>query len=187
MARINAPLVKILVAGASQVGKTSLVHKYVFKDFIEVSPTIGVNFAQKIVFGEEGPLNLSIWDLSGEARFRFLMPQFCSGASAVVLVFDQTRPNSLTEGSSWLSLLQRYAHPAHCQAIILAGNKADLSPCVPRREIQSFCKTQGITEYVSCSAKTGKRVNSVFETLSTTIQHNLHKPTDSQTRSLRAP
>jgi small GTP-binding protein len=76
VARIHAPLVKILVAGASQVGKTSLVHKYVFKDFIHVSPTIGINFAQKIVFGEEGPLNLSIWDLSGEHRFRFLMPQF---------------------------------------------------------------------------------------------------------------
>jgi len=186
VARIYAPLVKILVAGASQVGKTSLVHKYVFKDFIDVSPTIGVNFAQKIVFGEEGPLNLSIWDLSGDGRFQFLMPQFCSGASAVVLVFDQTRPNSLTEGSSWLSLLQRYAHPAHRQAIILAGNKADLSPCVPRREIQSFCKTHGITEYVSCSAKTGKRVNSVFETLCTTIQHNQPEPTDSLTRYLRA-
>jgi 50S ribosomal subunit-associated GTPase HflX len=101
-------------------------------------------------------------------------------------VFDQTRPDSLTEGSSWLNLLQRYAHPAHRQATILAGNKADLSPCVSRREIQSFCKTQGISEYVSCSAKTGKRVNSVFETLCTAIQHNLHELTGSQTRYLRA-
>ncbi|MDO8125427.1 MAG: Rab family GTPase [Candidatus Hermodarchaeota archaeon] len=186
MARIHAPLVKILVAGASQVGKTSLVHKYVFKDFIDVSPTIGVNFAQKIVYGEEGPLNLSIWDLSGEDRFRFLMPQFCSGASAVILVFDQTRPNSLAEGTSWLNLLQRYAHPSHRHAIILAGNKADLSSCVSRQEIQSFCKTHEIAGFVSCSAKTDTRVDLVFETLCTTIQQNLPEPTDALTRYLRA-
>lgn len=186
MARIHAPLVKILVAGASQVGKTSLVHKYVFKDFIDVSPTIGVNFAQKIVYGEEGPLNLSIWDLSGEDRFRFLMPQFCSGANAIILVFDQTRPNSLAEGTSWLNLLQRYAHPSHRHAIVLAGNKADLSPCVSRLEIHSFCKTHDIAGFVSCSAKTGMRVNLVFETLCTTIQQNLPEPTDTLTRYLRA-
>jgi small GTP-binding protein len=185
VARIHAPLVKILVAGASQVGKTSLVHKYVFKDFIDVSPTIGVNFAQKIVHGEEGPLNLSIWDLSGENRFRFLMPQFCFGASAVILVFDQTRPKSLAEGNSWLNLLQRYAHPSHRHAIILAGNKADLSPCLSRQEIQRFCKTHDIAGFVSCSAKTGKHVDVVFETVCTTIQQNLPEATHALTRYLR--
>lgn len=185
MARFHAPLVKVLVAGASQVGKTSLVHKYVFKDFIDVSPTIGINFVQKIVYGEKGPLNLSIWDLSGEKRFRFLMPQFCNGASAVILVFDQTRPDSLAEGTSWLNLLQRYADPSHRHAIILAGNKADLTPGVARQEIQNFCKTHDIAAFVSCSAKTGKRVNSVFEKLCTTIQHNLPEPTGVSTHYLR--
>jgi small GTP-binding protein len=172
VANINTPLVKIIVAGASQVGKTSLVHKYVFKKFIDVSPTIGVNFAQKIGFGRAGPLNLSIWDLSGEERFRFLMPQFCSGATGMILVFDQTKSNTIAEGASWLTLVKRFAHPSHRQAIILAGNKTDLFAEVSYQDIKRFCKKHGIASFIGCSAKTGKNVDVLFETLCSIIQSN---------------
>ncbi|MFX0078629.1 MAG: hypothetical protein ACFE8O_05260 [Candidatus Hermodarchaeota archaeon] len=52
MARIHAPLVKILVAGASQVGKTSLVHKYVFNDFIDICPLLELTSLRKSFMGK---------------------------------------------------------------------------------------------------------------------------------------
>jgi len=61
------PLAKVLVIGESETGKTSLVNRFVFHDFLAVEPTVGVNFAQKVMTGRDGPLNLSIWDLSGQA------------------------------------------------------------------------------------------------------------------------
>jgi small GTP-binding protein len=171
--RPQSPLVKVVVAGASQVGKTSLVNKFVFDEFIDVTPTIGINFAQKIGYGTKGPLNLSIWDLSGEKRFRFLMPQFCSGATGVILVFDMARPTTLTEGSSWLDMFNRFAHPSHRQAIVLAGNKSDLRLQIPKGEIHQFCRFHNIAGYLECSAKTGKNVARVFELLCSTIQNNI--------------
>ena len=76
----NQPsLAKVLVAGGSGVGKTSLVNRLVFSDFRDVLPTIGVNFAQKVCIGNAGS-ELDIGSTachvccygnnSGEARMR---------------------------------------------------------------------------------------------------------------------
>ncbi|MFX1318081.1 MAG: Rab family GTPase [Promethearchaeota archaeon] len=169
----QAPLVKVIIAGASQVGKTSLIHNYVFEEFIEVSPTIGINFAQKIGLGVKGPLNLSIWDLSGENRFQFLMPQFCSGAIGVILVCDLTRPATLEEAIVWLDIVHQCAHPSHHKAVILAGNKADLMPRITDTEVHQFCKGYEIAGYIECSAKTGRNVDQLFERLCSVIQNSL--------------
>ena len=166
----RAPLVKILVAGASRAGKTSLVNYYMFQDFLDVSPTIGINFAQKTCLSESGPINFSIWDLSGQPRFRFLMPKFCSGASGVVLVFDLTNPSSLEAGSTWLKLIAQDSAKSHKSITILAGTKADLTPCISQTTINDFVKTHGLTNYIQCSSKTGKNVRLVFQSLCNAIQ-----------------
>ncbi|MFX0168058.1 MAG: Rab family GTPase [Candidatus Hodarchaeota archaeon] len=170
MLRQQTPLVKVLIVGAGQVGKTTLVQRYVFNEYLEAAPTIGVNFAQKVCLGETGPLNLSIWDLSGQSRFRFLMPQFCSGASAVVLVIDQTRPDTLNEAEVWLNLVGRYAHPSHQHAIVLAGAKSDLASHISHEVIRSFCTNHDIFAFIPYSSKTGSNVNQVFESLTRAIQ-----------------
>ena len=172
MQKHQAPLVKVLVVGADQVGKTSLVTKFVFNEFLDAAPTIGINFAQKLCTGEKGPLNMSIWDLSGQPRFRFLAPQFCSGAGGVVLVVDLNRPETLIEAAKWLDLVNRYAHPSHREAIVLAGAKSDLPLLISHEEIHSFCQTRNIFAFVSCSAKTGHNIAQVFANLSTAIQRS---------------
>ncbi|MDO8055562.1 MAG: Rab family GTPase [Candidatus Hermodarchaeota archaeon] len=176
MFRHQTPLVKVLVVGADQAGKTSLVQKFVFDEFLNATPTIGINFAHKLCAGEIGLLNMSIWDLSGQPRFRFLAPQFCSGASGVVLVVDQTRPDTLSEAVRWLEIVSRYAHPLHREAIVLAGTKSDLTSKIPQNEIHDFCRTHDIFAFIPCSAKTGYNVTKVFTSLSTAIQRLQLKP-----------
>ena len=123
--------------------------------------------------GEKGPLNLSIWDLSGEMRFKFLIPQFCSGAIGLVLVFDQARSDTLNASAEWLDLIGRYAHPFHSKAIVLVGAKSDLASRVPLHEINTFCTEHKIAAFIPCSAKTGANVHRVFESLTTFIQRTL--------------
>lgn len=164
------PTAKVLVAGATKVGKTSLVNNLVFFNFFDVSPTIGVNFAQKTIIGEDGPLNLSIWDLSGQDRFRFLMPQFCRGAAGIVLVFDQTRPASLKIAGKWLKFISQFARPSYQSATVLAGTKADLPSTISSAKIKAFCSDYQIPEYFRCSAKTGENVTQVFTAICTAIQ-----------------
>ena len=166
-------LAKIIVAGASAVGKTCLVNTYIFKDFIEVSPTIGVNFAQKICVGKAGPLNLSIWDFSGQERFRFLMPQLCAGAAGLILVFDQTQPSTLDEAVYWFKLVSKYSHPVTKPVVVLVGNKSDLPRRITPSQTKQFCIQNEVHNYVQCSAKSGDNVVRVFETICSTIQRTM--------------
>jgi len=168
----RASLAKVLIAGATNVGKTSLVNSLIFEGFTDVTPTIGVNFAQKICFGEAGPINLSIWDLSGHERFRCLMPRFCQGAAGVVLVFDVTMPTSLEAAGQWLEFISSWNTTLGSFAIILVGNKADIHPAIPQKTIQAFCTHHHISDYIPCSAKTGNNVRRVFSTLCTAMQRN---------------
>ncbi len=81
-------LAKVLVVGACDVGKTSLVNRLVFRDFVEVSPTVGVNLAHKVCNGSGGQLKISICDFCGQPGFSPLMPGLCSGAVGVFFFFD---------------------------------------------------------------------------------------------------
>lgn len=168
----RASLAKVLVAGANDVGKTSLVNSLVFGEFTDVTPTIGVNFAQKICHGEEGPINLSIWDLSGHERFRCLMPRFCQGATGIALVFDVTAPETLKAASHWLAFISSWNTSQESPAIILVGNKTDQQAGIPLKTIQEFCTHHPISEYIPCSAKTGKNVKLVFNALCSAMQRN---------------
>jgi small GTP-binding protein len=164
------PTAKILIAGATRAGKTSLVNSLVFYNFLDVSPTIGVNFAQKVITSDEGPLNLSIWDLSGQDRFRFLMPQLCKGAAGIVLVFDQTRPKSLEIAGRWLRFISQFARPSYQSATVLAGTKADLPSKIQLAAIKTFCTENQIPNYFPCSARTGENVVNIFRAICSAIQ-----------------
>ncbi|MFX1563601.1 MAG: Rab family GTPase [Promethearchaeota archaeon] len=165
-------MAKVLVAGASNVGKTSLVNSLVFQGFFHVSPTIGVNFAQKVCIGDAGPVSLSIWDLSGHSRFRCLMPRFCTGATGVMLVFDLNNPESLSKCAEWLNRISSYINPPTQYTAVLIGNKSDLPPQISPSEIEKFCNLYNISDYVQCSAKSGENVKQAFETLCSAMQHN---------------
>ncbi len=163
-------IAKVLIAGSSGVGKTSLVHSYVFDGFADVAPTIGVNFAQKLWNGENGSINLSIWDLSGNPRFRCLMPRFCTGAAGLILMFDLTDTESLETARKWLRYISSWNALNHEYSVVLVGNKADLPPLIQPETIHMICNKESINEYIQCSAKTGKNVKLVFDTLCSLMQ-----------------
>lgn len=167
------PVAKVLVAGASNVGKTSLVNSLIFQGFFEVTPTIGVNFAQKVCRGKAGLVNMSIWDLSGLPRFRALMPRFCGGATGVLLVFDLTAPESLEEAANWLERIASYTNASEQYAIVLVGNKSDLPPQVSPEVIHSFCSVHNLADYIQCSAKSGENVKEAFEIMCSAMQRRI--------------
>lgn len=170
------PLAKVLIAGASGVGKTSLVNSLIFEGFSEVEPTIGVNFAQKVCYGETGSINLSIWDLSGQPRFRCLMPRFCQGATGIVLVLDVTDPASINAAHQWLEYIASYNTSNTDYTVVLAVNKTDLQPQISPNVLHTFVRRNRVQGPIRCSAKTGENVKLVFETLCSAMQrHELRR------------
>mmetsp|Transcript_31162 Transcript_31162/g.51645 ORF Transcript_31162/g.51645 Transcript_31162/m.51645 type:complete len:253 (-) Transcript_31162:321-1079(-) len=96
------PLVKVALLGDSQVGKTSLMGRYVEGSFEETElQTQGVNFMEKTISIREHPVTFSIWDIGGHKDYESMLPLVCNDAAAILLMFDLTRTETLDSLRHW--------------------------------------------------------------------------------------
>ncbi|KAJ5492857.1 Vacuolar protein sorting-associated protein 21 [Penicillium diatomitis] len=126
----NAPKpsssVKLVLLGEAAVGKSSLVLRFVNNDFQEnKEPTIGAAFLTQKCTLPTRTIKFEIWDTAGQERFASLAPMYYRNAQAALVVYDVTKPSSLTKAKHWVAELQRQASPGI--VIALVGNKLDLT------------------------------------------------------------
>ncbi|KAJ6071942.1 hypothetical protein N7499_009956 [Penicillium canescens] len=129
-ASANAPKpsssVKLVLLGEAAVGKSSLVLRFVNNDFQEnKEPTIGAAFLTQKCSLPTRTIKFEIWDTAGQERFASLAPMYYRNAQAALVVYDVTKPSSLTKAKHWVAELQRQASPGI--VIALVGNKLDLT------------------------------------------------------------
>ncbi|XKL60908.1 hypothetical protein PGB90_007965 [Kerria lacca] len=115
---------KILLLGDSNVGKTSLIHRYCGDDYSgKYIATIGVDFKQKIIELDSLAIKLHIWDTGGAERFRTLTTAYYRGAMGILLVYDVTNIDSFNHLPYWLKTIEENASPNVVK--VLVGNKCD--------------------------------------------------------------
>ncbi|KAF2742793.1 ras-domain-containing protein [Sporormia fimetaria CBS 119925] len=118
--------VKLVLLGEAAVGKSSLVMRFVNNDFQEnKEPTIGAAFLTQKCNLPTRTIKFEIWDTAGQERFASLAPMYYRNAQAALVVYDITKPSSLTKAQHWVAELHRQASPGI--VIALVGNKADLA------------------------------------------------------------
>ncbi|KAG7826054.1 hypothetical protein KL909_000106 [Ogataea angusta] len=89
----NTVTLKVGLVGDAQVGKTSLMVKYVENCFDEVyTQTLGVNYMERSINIKTTEITFSIWDLGGEAEFTNMLPLVASDAVARVQQNSHTVP-----------------------------------------------------------------------------------------------
>lgn len=120
----NKIVVKMGMLGDAQVGKTSLMVKYVENTFDEdYIQTLGVNFMEKTISLRQNDITFSIWDLGGQKEFGSMLPLVCTDAVCLMFMFDLTRRSTLASVKDWY----RQARSFNKTAIpILIGTKYDL-------------------------------------------------------------
>lgn len=156
---------KVVVAGAKNVGKTSLIRRFATGKFeISTLSTIGVDFETKKVIVDDTEILLNIWDFAGEKKFRLLFPSYVSGASGALMLYDVTNQDSVKDLYDWINVISSV--PNSPKTKILIETKTDLKRNVKKEEAQQiFEKYNFQGELISTSAKTGENVEKVFEML----------------------
>ncbi|KAL8645192.1 MAG: hypothetical protein Q9210_006846 [Variospora velana] len=98
----SSVVIKVGMVGDAQIGKTSLMVKYVEgswdEDYIQ---TLGVNFMEKTISIRNTEITFSIWDLGGQREFVNMLPLVCNDAVAILFMFDLTRKSTLNSIKEW--------------------------------------------------------------------------------------
>ena len=118
------PLIKVALLGDSQVGKTSLMNRFIEGTFDDTElQTQGVNFMEKTVSIRGHEVTFSIWDIGGHKDFESMLPLACNDAAAMLLLFDLSKPETLDRIRVWHQKARernKFATP------VLVGCKFDL-------------------------------------------------------------
>jgi len=180
---------KIVICGASSVGKTCLFNRYCFNSFnFDTTPTIGINFhsvylelnlekepdAQK----EHYVVN-SIFDFGGQERFAPLIPKFIEGANGALIVFDSVNYSSFDQLDFWYeNIIKNAIDPTI--PIILVGSKSDLlensleSEIVNDEIIHNYLEKKKLNGFYRTSALENYNVLEVFKDLNNLMLKKQH-------------
>eukprot|EP00771_Trimastix_marina_P001804 gnl/Trimastix_PCT/2905.p1 GENE.gnl/Trimastix_PCT/2905~~gnl/Trimastix_PCT/2905.p1 ORF type:complete len:196 (+),score=32.79 gnl/Trimastix_PCT/2905:16-603(+) len=153
---------KVVLVGASSVGKSSLILRFVNNEFLDyIESTIGGVFVSRSIQLEECTVKLDIWDTAGQERYDSIVPMFYRGAPAGIIVYDITNYDSFTRAKDWVKRLQRECAPNAILA--LTGNKFDMAANrrVSTEEGQTYAENTGCL-FFETSAKIDHNVTELF-------------------------
>ncbi|XP_068934819.1 ras-related protein Rab-42 [Petaurus breviceps papuanus] len=168
---------RILLVGDADVGKTSLLRRYVERDFRADAPpssTVGVEFYSHMLELASGPrVKLQLWDTAGNERYRSITRSFYRNMAGVLLVFDVTNRKSFDHIEDWYQQVASFGGLDKV-VFLLVGHKSDLKQDrqVSTQEAENLAEVLGMS-FLETSAKTNSNVTLAFETLAHDIQQGL--------------
>ena len=134
----NNITLKVGLIGDAQVGKTSLMVKYVENCFDEVyTQTLGVNFMERTINIKNTEITFSIWDLGGESEFTNMLPLVATDAVAILFMFDLSRKSTLNSIKDWYRQTRGFNRTA---IPFLVGTKYDVFIELPIEEQDQITK-----------------------------------------------
>lgn len=157
---------KTIIVGDSGVGKTTLLYKYLYGEYIsQYSSTIGVNYvSKKIVISDNIKIKLQIWDTAGQERFRSIIRSYFRNTAGCIIAYDVTNATSFENCSYWIT---KVTNENPNVKILLLGTKNDLIDyrVVSFNTGKSFAEKNNIL-FCEVSAKLEENIDFIFEKIS---------------------
>ena len=165
----NPLTLKFIMIGNSEVGKTSLIHRYINNEFVQQISTIGVEFERKKMTIDKKEIEVKIFDTAGQDRFRTIVKQYYQGSDIILIVFALDQLTSGDEIKYWMSQIQDKVNLDDI-TIGLCGNKNDLNDSfmTKDKDVEKLWESFQIKNklrYFKTSALNGDGVDEMFNKL----------------------
>jgi small GTP-binding protein len=159
-------IVKVVILGDSEVGKTSFTTRWTqgtFPDPSKLKTTVGASFdTKKVTLNNGADVTLSVWDFGGQKRFIETLKSMIRGTKVGVLFFDASHIASLDSiYNYWIPIVEEHGgfdfKAGDGNRFLLVANKIDLlrgSFDSVQHEMDVFSGRFGIPATM-ISAKTG--------------------------------
>jgi small GTP-binding protein len=118
-------------------------------------------------------VRVQFWDTAGQERYHAITKSYFRGSDGCILVYDCTDRKSYENIKRWNEHLYENADEVLKQfPRILVGNKCDTTQDFRRvtetegtQLAQNMSSKLGNIEFIECSAKTGEKVDEMFQTI----------------------
>lgn len=160
---------KIIFIGNFNVGKTSIIQRFIYNKFAKSDVSVGQEKCSKFLrLDQNTVVKLELFDTMGQERFGSLQKQLYKDALGVIAVYDITDRESLEKLENWIKIARDTSPPDI--VLTIAANKMDLNSMrkIPTTEGNSFAQSHGAS-FFEVSAKEGNNVDLLFEDLANKI------------------
>ncbi|XP_060111470.1 ADP-ribosylation factor-like protein 4D [Heteronotia binoei] len=126
----------VVVVGLDAAGKTSLLYRLKFQEFVKSVPTKGFNMEKiRVPLGGSRAITFQVWDVGGQEKLRPLWKSYTRCTDGLVFVVDSTEAERLEEARVELHRIARASDNQGVPVLVLA-NKQDAAEALSVAEVE---------------------------------------------------
>lgn len=160
----------VVVVGLDAAGKTSLLYRLKFQEFVRSVPTKGFHMERiRVPLGASHAITFQVWDVGGQEKLRPLWKSYTRRTDGLVLVVDSTEAERLEEARVELHRIACASDNQGVPVLVLA-NKQDAAQSLPVSEVEKVLGLQDLaaptlSHIQGCSALSGLGLQQGLEKL----------------------